>query len=47
MTTTATGNRIYFNYEEYVSIILMALVDSNYEFLFVDVGINGRVHYGT
>ncbi|KAK6172139.1 hypothetical protein SNE40_015867 [Patella caerulea] len=33
---------VYFNYKKYFSIILLALVDANCSFIYVDVGANGR-----
>lgn len=33
---------VYYNYKGFFSIILLALVDADYKFLFVDVGSNGR-----
>ncbi|KAJ8349682.1 hypothetical protein SKAU_G00248120 [Synaphobranchus kaupii] len=36
----------FFNYKKYNSIVLMALVDSNYKFLYIDIGCNGRVSDG-
>lgn len=36
----------FYNYKGYYSIVLFGIVNANYEFIFVDVGCNGRVSDG-
>ena len=36
----------YFNYKHSFSIVLLALVDADYKFIYVDIGCNGRVPDG-
>lgn len=37
---------LYYNYKNFFSIVMLAVVNSDYEFLMVDVGMNGRVSDG-
>lgn len=45
MQSPGTGVQFY-NYKGFYSIVLMAVVNSNYEFIYVDVGKNGRLSDG-
>ena len=42
----ANSGSQFFNYKHQFSVVLMAVVDSDYTFLYVDVGSNGRVSDG-
>ncbi|XP_077146295.1 uncharacterized protein LOC143807995 isoform X1 [Ranitomeya variabilis] len=46
ITQPANSGSFFYNYKGYFSLILMALVNANYEFVDVDVGMNGRVSDG-
>lgn len=42
ITKPPGSGSFYFNYKKYFSIVLMGVVNANYEFLMVDIGTNGR-----
>lgn len=42
----ANSGSYYFNYKKKFSIVLLALVDANYEFIVAEAGANGRVSDG-
>ncbi|KAM4016591.1 uncharacterized protein ACNLHF_002859 isoform 1-T3 [Anomaloglossus baeobatrachus] len=46
ITQPLNSGSYFYNYKGYFSINLMALVNANYEFIAVDVGMNGRVSDG-
>ncbi|CAH1997306.1 unnamed protein product [Acanthoscelides obtectus] len=43
ITCPDKGGSHHFNYKSYHSIILFALTDANYKFIYIDVGTNGRI----
>lgn len=43
MRPPAHSGSYYFNYKHTFSIVLLAIVNTNYKFIFVDVGCNGRI----
>lgn len=43
ITCPSQGGSYYYNYKGFNVLILMAIVNTNYEFIMVDVGKNGRM----
>ncbi|XP_063788617.1 uncharacterized protein LOC134944002 [Pseudophryne corroboree] len=46
ITPPSKSGSLYYNYKGFLSIVLMAIVNANYEFIFIDVGKNGRASDG-
>lgn len=42
LTCPFSSGSMYFNYKEYYSVVLMAVADSRYRFVFVDIGSYGK-----
>ena len=46
ITPPSESGSYYWNYKGYNSLVLMAVVNANYEFIMADIGTNGRVSDG-
>ena len=42
----AHSGSYYFNYKHSFSVVLLAIVDANYKFIYVDISCNGRISDG-
>lgn len=42
----ANSGSLFYNYKQFYSIVLFAIVDADYKFLYIDVGRNGRMSDG-
>lgn len=42
ITPPANCGSFYYNYKGFFSIVMMAVVNANYEFIYLDIGTNGR-----
>jgi hypothetical protein len=46
ITQPAKSGALYYNYKNFYSVVLMAVVNHNYEFIYADVGKQGRISDG-
>lgn len=46
LRSPANSGSVFYNYKHFFCIVLMALVDADYKFIYVDVSCNGRVSDG-
>lgn len=42
----ANSGSFYYNYKGHHSLVLMAIVNAKYQFMYIDIGINGRISDG-
>lgn len=46
MIRPASSGSFYYNYKHFFSIVLLVVVDTDYKFIDVDIGCNGRISDG-
>jgi hypothetical protein len=46
ITQPRGSGSFYWNYKGFTSLVLMSIANANYEFLYFDIGMNGRVSDG-